>query len=120
MAIIINGVAYAGNDLTIIDNKVFIDGVAKDQSVNGVVKVVIEGQLANVRSDASIQCGDVGGDVSAGSSVSAGDVQGDVSAGSSVTCRNVGGDVSAGSSVAAGDVVGDISAGGRVVVTSRG
>ncbi|MCY8539501.1 hypothetical protein MOD23_19370 [Bacillus haynesii] len=99
----INGVTYEGNNITITNNEVLIDGKAVESSVSGVVKVKIEGTPAKVYSDASIEVkGDVLGDVDSGGSVNCGNVKGNVDAGGSVRCGTVGGSVDAGGSVRMG------------------
>lgn len=103
MATIINGKVYHGNNVTIRNGTVFIDGRRQDQEVNGVVEVkVTEGDLVNIDTDASVTCMTVKGNVSAGGSVS---------------CRDIGGSVNAGGSVSAsGRAGGAINAGGSVMV----
>jgi hypothetical protein len=123
MSITINGVVYGnieGGNISIINGRVTIDGVLQDQQVQGVVKIIVEGDLASLKTDASVQCGNVHGDVTAGSSVSCDNVEGSVSAGSSVSCENVGRNVSAGSLVTCGDVGGKVSAGSKVICASHG
>ncbi|KAA6446708.1 hypothetical protein FZC77_22345 [Bacillus swezeyi] len=96
----VNGVIYEGNNITITNNKVFIDGQAVESSVSRDVKVEIEGSPVKVYSDASVEVkGDVLGDVDSEGSVSCGNVRGNVDAGGSVSCGNVGGDVDAGGRV---------------------
>ncbi|EFV73046.1 hypothetical protein HMPREF1012_00968 [Bacillus sp. BT1B_CT2] len=96
----VNGVRYEGNNITITNNKVLIDGQAVESSVSGEVKVKIEGSPVKVYSDASVEVrGDVLGDVDSGGSVNCGNVKGNVDAGGSVCCGTVGGSVDAGGSV---------------------
>jgi len=90
--IIINGKRFVGNNITIRNGKVVIDGKAQDGEMKGVVEVrVIEGVLGRVECDASVTCGEVWGNVAAGASV---------------TGENVGGSIQAGGSVTAGDRAG--------------
>ncbi|AYC51937.1 hypothetical protein [Bacillus licheniformis] len=99
----VNGVTYEGNNITITNNEVLIDGKAVESSVSGVVKVKIEGTPAKVYSDASVEVkGDVLGDVDSGGSVNCGNIKGNVDAGGSVRCGTVGGSVDAGGSVRMG------------------
>ncbi|EWH19965.1 hypothetical protein [Bacillus haynesii] len=96
----INGVTYEGNNITITDNKVQIDGRTVECGVTGDVKVKIEGSPVKVYSDASVEVrGDVLGDVDSGGSVNCGNVKGNVDAGGSIRCGTVGGSVDAGGSV---------------------
>jgi hypothetical protein len=101
--VIIDGRNFvAGNSISIINGVVTIDGVRQDGAVSGVVEIrVVEGVLGDLRTDASVTCGEV---------------RGSVSAGGSVTCGNVGMSVSAGGSVRGGAFGGSISAGGSVRV----
>lgn len=94
------GRTFRGNSILIVNGKVTIDGVVQDGSVNGVVEVrVLEGEIQNLRSDASITCGDVKGTVQAGMEVTCGAVGGNVQAGMDVKCDTVGGSVTAGMGV---------------------
>lgn len=98
--ITIDGRSFQGKSISIRNGVVTIDGVAQDGTLNGVVEVrVIEGVLGRLDCDASVTCGPVSGDVSAGGSVTCDAVGGSVSAGGSVTCDDVRGGVSAGGSV---------------------
>ena len=99
--ITIDGRTFSGNSMSIRDGVVIVDGVRQDGIVHGVVEVrVVEGSLGSLETDASVTCGDI---------------QGDVSAGGSVTCKDVSGKIEAGGSVrAAGRAGGAINAGGSV------
>lgn len=101
--IIIDGKVFHGNNVTIRNGTVIIDGKMQDGTVQGVVEIrIVEGVLGKLETDASVTCGEV---------------RGDVSAGGSVTCANVGGAISAGGSVrASGRAGGTINAGGSVRV----
>lgn len=100
-SIAINGVTYSGNSVSVINGTVIIDGVVQGrEKLSGVVEVrIIEGEILDLRSDASITCGKVKGNVNAGGSVTCDDVGGSVNAGGSVRAGNVGGTVMAGGSV---------------------
>lgn len=99
----INGRIYNGNNISIRDGVVSIDGVIqKDQDVRGAVEIrVLSGMVARLDTDLSVNCNDVGV-VNAGGSVNCDDVAGNVSAGGSVNCDDVGGSVTAGGSVRKG------------------
>lgn len=99
--ITIGGVSFEGNNITIRNGRVIVDGIVADGTVNGVVEIrILEGVLNNLETDASVTCGQVNGSVSAGGSVH---------------CENVGGGVQAGGSVSAnGRLGGTIQAGGSV------
>lgn len=101
--IIIDGARFDGNNISIRNGRVTIDGKLQDGTLNGVVEVrVVEGILGRLECDAAVTCGEV---------------RGDVSAGGSVTCENVGGGIQAGGSVKArGRAGGTIQAGGSVSI----
>ena len=117
----INGVTYTGDNLVINGSKIIIDGVVQESKATGVLEVrVLEGEIKQLTSSASVTCGDVAGNVEAGSSVQCRNVGGDVDAGSSVTCGDVGGSVDAGSSVKCGNVRQYVDAGSSVHCLSAG
>jgi hypothetical protein len=96
----INGVTFSGSNVTIRNGTVIIDGQVQEGTLNGIVEVrIVEGVLNHLTSDASVNCGQVNGNVSAGGSVNCDAVGGNVNAGGSVKCDDVGGDVIAGGSV---------------------
>ncbi len=99
----VNGksISVEGNNVSIINDTVMVDGKVIKRSASGVVKVVVQGTINELRTDASVECGDVAGSVEAGGSVN---------------CKNVGKDVDAGGSVNSMKVGGDIDAGGSVVI----
>lgn len=98
--IVIDGVTFQGNRITVRNGTVTVDGKVQDGTLSGVIEVrVVDGVLGRLDCDASVVCGEVRGDVSAGGSVQADAVGGNVSAGGSVQCDDVGGSVNAGGSV---------------------
>ena len=99
--ITINGKTYEGNNLSIINNVLIIDGVVQGEGLTGVVKVEVTGSLTNLKTDASVTVN--------------GHVTGNIDAGGSVHCKDVEGSVDAGGSVNCGDVMGDIDVGGSVM-----
>lgn len=110
---------YQGNDLSIINGVVRIDGKLIEEQDTGVQNKilqvhVLEGTINNLRTDASVTCQDVTGYVDAGGSVTCKNVGGDVDAGGSVSCNDVKGDVDAGGSVSADEIKGSVDAGGSV------
>ncbi len=100
-SVTINGRTYVGNSVSVVNGTVIIDGVAQGgDKLSGVVEVrILEGEVRDLRSDASITCGNVNGNVNAGGSV---------------VCNGVGGSVNAGGSVRAGSIGGSVMAGGSV------
>jgi hypothetical protein len=110
---------YQGNDLSIINGVVRIDGNlvedVEDATKNKILEVrVVEGTIENLRTDAAVTCQNVTGNVDAGGSVTCKNVGGGVDAGGSVRCDDVTGGVDAGGSVTCGKVAGSIDAGGSV------
>jgi hypothetical protein len=99
--ITINGVTITGDSVMLVGGRVIVDGVEQPgEPLSGrVTMVVVEGRLGNLQTDASVTCGPVEGDVSAGGSVNSGDIGGNVSAGGSIRCGGIGGNVNAGGSI---------------------
>lgn len=114
--ITIDGHSIVGNNITIRNGVVTVDGsVVGRDATNPIVEVrVLEGCIENIQSDASVTCQDVGGNVDAGGSVRCGNVGGSVDAGGSAQVGNVQGNVDAGGSVSASSVTGRVDAGGSV------
>lgn len=98
--VVIDGRSFSGRSVSIINGRVTIDGVAQDGTLSGVVEIkVTEGVLGELRTDASVSCGSVTGNVDAGGSVNCNRVGGNVHAGGSVNCDDIAGSVMAGGSV---------------------
>ncbi|MCY7865940.1 hypothetical protein P8918_13055 [Bacillus spizizenii] len=100
--VIINGksISVSGNNIDVINDKVYVDGKLVEEGLSGQVDIAFEGDLANLRTGGSATInGDVKGDIDAGGSVNCGNVNGMVDSGGSVNCGNVGGDVDAGGSI---------------------
>lgn len=114
-----NGSIIRGRRIDIRNDQVFIDGKNVSREVgkpaNGILEIrVLEGVIEELKTDASVVCGEVRGSLEAGGSISARSVAGNASAGGAVNCKDVGGNVSAGGSVTCDAVGGNISAGGSV------
>jgi hypothetical protein len=113
-----NGVVYEGSNISIINGVVKIDGVVQTGGhlEKKICEIrVISGTIGALRTDASVTCQDVTGNIDAGGSVSVnGNVGGEIDAGGSIQCGNVTGNVDAGGSVQCGKVSGSIDAGGSV------
>lgn len=102
MSVTINGVTYEGNNISVFNNVVKIDGkvVSGKPDKDNILHVSVTGNLHNLDAGGSVDVkGDVTGSVDAGGSVHAGNVGGSVDAGGSVHCGNVGGNIDAGGSV---------------------
>lgn len=108
----INGKTYTGNNITINNDKVIIDGVVQDNTSNSSkLEIQILCNVDRIVSENSIYVlGDVNGDVEAGSSVSCDNIQGDVSAGSSVNCDDIVGSAVAGTSINCDTIKGNAKA----------
>lgn len=98
--ITIDGRTFSGSNVSIRNGKVTIDGAVQDGTLNGVVEIKItDGIIGRLDCDASVNCGEVRGNVSAGGSVNCDGIGGNVSAGGSVNADNISGSVNAGGSV---------------------
>lgn len=108
----INGKTYTGNNIVFLNGKVTIDGVRQDdQSLSGVVRVEVTGNLASLKCDAPVVVnGNVHGDLEVDGPVTCGDVGKDVKADGPVTCGNVNGNVEADGPVTCGNVRGNVVA----------
>lgn len=76
------------------------------------ITITYDGDVRNIDSAFSINCGDVDGNINAGSGVNCGDVDGHITAGGNVNCGDIEGNLRAGGNVNCGDVEGDVHAGG--------
>ena len=93
--ITINGRRYevSGNNISVSNGKIKVDGVTIEEGLTGTVKVQFEGDLANLEcADAKIN-GNIHGNVNA-ADLKCGDVGGNVNA-ADVKCGNVAGRVNA-------------------------
>lgn len=105
------GDIIAGRNITIIGNRIIVDGNEIEGSFSGKVELhILEGVVENIKADGSINALDVSGSINAGGSVNCDAVTGDVSAGGSVNCDDVGGSVRAGGSVNCDDIGGSVTA----------
>lgn len=103
----INGKTYTGNNISIINNQVFIDGVSQEKGLQGILEVRIEGKMETVSCDAALTItGDVGRAKAGNTLTIHGNVLGDAEAGNTLTCKNIGGDARAGNVVSASVVQG--------------
>ncbi len=92
-SVTINGKNFSGNNLTIINGKVILDNVEiHSQSPNNLT-IKIEGDLANLNSDAPVVVeGNVHGYVTVDGPVTCGDIGGNVRVEGPLTCENINGD----------------------------
>ena len=98
--VVINGKKYSGNSVSVMDNKVFIDGKRVDQSDDEkVINIVVEGNINSLEVDSCEKLevtGNCGNVASKNGNIRInGDVSGDVTnKNGDIDCFNVGGDVS--------------------------
>lgn len=103
----IDGKTYVGNNISIIGNRVYVDGKLADGPDENIVDITVLCNVDKIVSDESIYIkGNVTGNVEARTSVSCNDIYGNVKAGTSVNCDDVEGDVTAGTSVNCDDIKG--------------
>lgn len=103
--IIVNGksIRVLGENISIINNQVYVDDKLIEEGLEGNVHITFEGDLASLVADGSVTVnGSVRGNVDTNGSVNCGDVEGMVSAGGSVNCEVVEGAVSAGGNISVG------------------
>lgn len=94
-----------GSSVSVINNKVFIngepyDGDNFDSKEQIILKIVVEGSIEELKTDANVE---VHGKVNK------------VKADGNVVCTNVDGNVKAGGNVACGKISGKVTAGGNIV-----
>ena len=130
---IINGIKIEGNNVSIINNKVTVDGkvlgtikngklVKEGESKELVIKSIIAETVTinndeitinkiestSIQADGHISAGDIKGNVVAGAHISCDNISGDVVAGAHVSCDNIGGNVKAGGHINCDTVKGDL------------
>lgn len=98
-SITINGKTYKGNNVSVINNAVWIDGKKVEEKDQTIVGIKLEGDVQNVHSDVGVNCGDVKGNVTCNGSVTCDRVEGNVVADGSVICDKVYGSIKAKGSV---------------------
>jgi hypothetical protein len=106
-----------GANISIFNDKVFVNGKPwnEDGAAEGIVKIVIEGTVADVKCDAPLEVkGSVEGNVDCAGSVHCGNITGPVDAGGSLHCGNIGGNARAGGSIKCSRIAGDAKAGGSI------
>lgn len=112
-SITINGKNYVGNNITIRNNEVFIDGKSVDKNSDSPV-IKIEGVINNLDCDMNV---DVKGEVKSANikgNLNCDDILGDVQCGGNINCDDVEGNIHAGGNVRCDDVSGNINAGGNI------
>lgn len=111
-----NGKTYSGNNISIINGVVTIDGkIVEDCDLpENVFKIKIEGSVENIFTDKSVECNMVSGNITAGGSVACDSIKGYVESVGSVNCEDIGGDVNSSGSVNCSNITGSAYAGGSV------
>lgn len=105
------GDIIAGRSITIIGNRIIVDGNEVTGEFGGKVELhILEGVVDTIESDGSVNAREVTGNITSGGSVNCDAVKGNVTAGGSVNCDDVGGSVKAGGSVNCDDIGGSVTA----------
>lgn len=99
--ITINGktIEVQGNNISVINGVIKVDGKVIEEGLSGTVKIEWQGDLASLTSDGDVTCGNIQGDVQVGGSLRCGDVGKSATVGGSVQCGPIRGDLVAGGSV---------------------
>lgn len=100
-------IKITGQNVSIINGKIFVNGVEYVPKQKGITELELEGEIGNLDIDCSISVkGNITGTIDAGGSVNVvGDVNGDIDSGGSVNIS--------------GNHKGDIDAGGSVSIIGR-
>jgi len=111
--VIVNGKTYKGNNITISNGDVIIDGILQEPidgkprleiSVSGDSKIditsdeviTIKGNVnGNVESKNNVNCNNIYGNVNAGMNVNSDDINGDAKAGMNINCDDIKGNATA-------------------------
>lgn len=109
----INGKSYSGNNITVQNSVVFVDGVEQgdfgdDKKV--VIKIMSNVDSIESKESITIQGSVKAGEIITGTSFNADNVIGNVKAGSSVNCDDIKGNVYAGTTINCDRISGNASA----------
>lgn len=87
----VNGVTYEGNNVSIENNRIYIDGVLQGQDpLSGVVAIEISGDLNNFSCDANATVnGEIKGDVEVNGTLQCGPIEGNVEINGSATIAKI-------------------------------
>ena len=99
--IIINGkeIKCDGNNVQVINNKVYVDGKIISEEATKKSDIYVYGDVENIECEGSVECDNVKGNIKAGGSINCDNVGGDISCGGSVNCDEIRGNVNAGGSI---------------------
>lgn len=103
--IIINGKSHTvkGNNITVSNGKIIVDGKVVQEGLSGEVTIKFEGDLANLKSDSSVIVnGNIEGSASSGGSLKCGDIGHNAVSGGSMKCETVNGSATSGGSMNVG------------------
>ena len=89
--IIINGITVEvdGSNVRVFEGSIYVDDIPIATQMRGEVHIIWDGDLASIKADGSVTCGNVAGNVFAGGSVHCMDVEGRINAGGSVYATDV-------------------------------
>jgi hypothetical protein len=98
--VVINGRMYEGNNISISNGEVRVDGSKVDDIDDDIKCLKINGDInGNLTTDLAVNCNNVDGDISSHGSINCDDVFGSVYSKGSVNCEDVNGDITANGSV---------------------
>ncbi|MFQ3543457.1 hypothetical protein Q7A53_05175 [Halobacillus rhizosphaerae] len=107
----INNKTYIGNNISITNDTVFVDGVAVDDLDNKKTEITVICNVDSIMSEESIYIkGNVTGNVEAKNNVNCDDINGNVTAGNNVNCDDIDGDVKAERNINCDDISGNAQA----------
>lgn len=107
----INGKTYVGNNISISNGQVYINGKLEDEHEEKMVVTIIGSGVERIESDEAITIkGNVTGDVTSKVNVNCDNVIGDVKAGVNVNCDDIKGNAEAGITINCDDIHGNARA----------
>lgn len=94
--ITINGKSFTtkGNNISVINDKIMVNGVVIESGLSGIVKIQFEGDVANLDANVAEITGNVIGKVDSNTLKVTGDIRGNVDS-NTVHCRDIYGSVEA-------------------------
>jgi len=115
----IGGKTYKGNNISITNNEIYVDGVKQENDLSKLkeINIIIEkdSMVQGISSSCSLNIkGDVVGNVIADGYVECNNVEGNVQTDGSIRCNNIGYNANAGGSLRCGDIRGNANAGGSI------
>lgn len=111
--------SFQGRDLSIINDRIYVDGVdvtdSPDGKITGIVEIKVTGDVNVVRCDRSLTItGNVQGDATSGGSLRCGNITGNATSDGSLQGGDIGGNATSDGSMNCGKVGGSVKAGGSV------